>query len=209
MSLLICTPMYGGNCQYGYFHSALKLTEFLIREDIPYDFYTMYNESAVHRARNQCVKAFLATDFEFMMFIDGDIEFTITDVANLWNLIHSDPTIGVATGLYRMKRDNAEFAAWKGGKLLTVEDDYNEPFEVDYAGTGFMLIRRDIIQKLCTEENKYEGKDGEMHQVFRFPLHEGIELSEDYAFCLDVRNMGYKVVMDPAVRLGHWGIKKY
>ena len=213
MSILFCTPMYGGNCLHSYFKSALNLHGFMIREDVDHDFYTLWNESAVHRARNQCVKAFLETKFEYLFFIDADIEFTIDDVGRIWNL---GQEADISVGLYRMKRDDAPFAAWVDGKLVTMEDITSPdspvqaaPRAVDYAGTGFMLIHRRVLEHLCTDENKYEGKDGPMHQVFDFPLRGGVELSEDYAFCEDARNAGYKVMMDTNVRLKHWGIKAY
>lgn len=204
MSILFATPMYGGNCHHAFFRSSLSLHGFLVQEGIPHDFYTMWNESAIHRARNQCVKAFLETDFEYLMFIDGDIEFTTDDVGRLWNL-----DTDVAVGCYRMKRDDAPFAAWKNGELLTLDTLPDEPFEVDYAGTGFMMIKRHVLTRLISDDNKYEGKEGDMHQVFDFPIRKGIELSEDYAFCEDAANAGFKVMMDPKVRLKHWGIKAY
>lgn len=225
MSILFCTPMYGGNCHHAFFKSALNLHGYLVSENVPHDFYTLYNESAVHRARNQCVKAFLDTDYEFLMFIDGDIEFTVDDVGKLWNIMDNDTErtngqIGIAAGMYRMKTDDAPYAAWVDGRLITENDlaFYQQPqinatpeayIPVDYAGTGFMLIRREVLEKLCTSKNSYAGKDYPLHQVFKFPIREGVELSEDYAFCEDTRKLGYKVVMDTTVRLGHWGIKRY
>ena len=196
--------MYGGNCHHAFFRSCLNLHGYLTQQEIPHDFYTLYNESAVHRARNQCVKAFLETDHTHLMFIDADIEFTIDDVGMLHNL---DADVGV--GCYRMKRDGAPFAAWSDGALVTLDSLPKEPFPVDYAGTGFMLIKREVLQHLCTPHNVYEGKDGPMHQVFDFPIRDDIELSEDYAFCEDARNAGFSVIMEPNVRLKHWGIKAY
>lgn len=204
MSILFATPMYGGSCHHAYFRSALQLHGYLVQQGTPHDFYTLYNESAVHRARNQCVKAFLQTDYTHLMFIDADIEFTVDDVGMLHNL-----DADVAVGCYRMKRDDAPYAAWNKGKLLRLDDLPKEPFPVDYAGTGFMLIKREVLETLSTKDNLYEGKDGQMHQIFDFPLRDGIELSEDYAFCEDARNKGFTVMMDPSVKLKHWGIKSY
>ena len=198
--------MYGGQCHHAYFRSALELHGSLVANDIRHDFYTLWNESAVHRARNQCVKAFLNTDFEYMLFVDGDIEFTCDDVALLSNL-----DTDIAAGCYRMKQDNAPFAAWCNGKLVTLDDvaHCGQPFKVDYAGTGFMLIKRHVIERLCQDAETYDGPEGLTHQLFRFPIRNGVELSEDYAFCEDARNAGFNVVMHPRVRLVHWGIKAY
>lgn len=204
MSILFATPMYGGKCEHSFFKSCLNLHGYLVQQQIDHDFYTLYNESAVHRARNQCVHAFLKTDYSHLMFIDADIEFTIDDVGLLHNL-----DTDIAVGCYRMKRDDAPYAAWSDGKLVTLSKLPKKPFPVQYAGTGFMLIKREVLTTLATKDNEYEGKDGPMHQIFDFPIRDNIELSEDYAFCEDARKANYSVIMHPDVKLKHWGVKAY
>jgi hypothetical protein len=41
--------------------------------------------------------------------------------------------------------------------------------------------------------------------LFMTPIHnDGLE-SEDYHFCRIAREAGFKITMDPSVRLKHWG----
>ncbi len=49
------------------------------------------------------------------------------------------------------KRDQQWFAAWKDGKLVKDLDQYDGPTEVDYCGTGFLLIQREVIDIIDAE----------------------------------------------------------
>src|SRR3990167_5691415 len=41
--------------------------------------------------------------------------------------------------------------------------------------------------------------------LFMTPIHNGGLESEDYHFCRIAREAGFKIIMDPKVRLKHWG----
>lgn len=51
MSILFCTPMYGGFCHAAHFRSCLNLKEELTRSGVAHDWLVGTNESLVHRAR--------------------------------------------------------------------------------------------------------------------------------------------------------------
>lgn len=183
-----------------FFKSCLELKESL--RDVPHQFYTLTNESAVHRARNQCVKAFLETDYERLMFIDSDIEFSAEDVGKIWAL---DADIGV--GVYPMKKIGAKYAAWVNGRLLDCLEDYDKPLEVDYAGTGFMMIKRKVFEKMEPDIKQEKTESGKRLRFFHFDnVTDEVELSEDYEFCRLSRDLGFSVIMDPSVRLKHYGL---
>ena len=147
---------------------------------------------------------FLKTHHTHMMWLDADIEFTSDDVAKLWNL-----DADIAVGVYRMKTPKSKYAAWVDGKLITNLKKFKEPMEVDYAGTGFMMIKRGVIEKLKEVSPKYENEMKDIPAIYMTPIHNGILESEDYHFCRIAREAGYKVMMDPSVKLRHWGITAY
>jgi hypothetical protein len=108
-----------------------------------------------------------------------------------------------------MKLPSKPLSAWKDGKLVNLEDCPSEPFEVDYAGTGFMLIKRRVYEALKDQTDSYEGPDGRVHAFYMTPIfRDGFE-SEDYHFCRKAREAGFKILMDPSIRLGHWGQFRY
>jgi hypothetical protein len=182
--------------------SCMNLKEELTKAGLKHDWLHGRNESLISRARNEMTASFLKTDFEYMFWKDADIEFTPDDTGKIYNM---DADIGV--GVYAMKkRDKQWFAAWKDGALVKDLDQFGEgPIEVDYAGTGFMCIRRNVIEKLAEKSESYEGPDGRVPALYMTPIHnDGFE-SEDYHFCRRAREEGFKIMMDPTVRLGHWG----
>lgn len=200
MSILVCTPMFGGMCTAAYFQSSLNLRLGLVEAGVPHDFHVITNESLVPRARNEHVRAFLASDFEALLFIDADIEFTEADVANLWNMEQD-----VACGLYRMKRPGAPYAAWRNGALL--EEPPAGPFQVDYAGTGFMMIRRAVFSRL--EVPEYDTENGVVREFFGMEVRDRCLMSEDYLFCLRCREEGIPIWAHPEVKLIHHGSYGY
>ena len=205
MSVLFCTPCYGGMITAPHFQSCMNLKEELTRQGIPHDWLIGWNESLVHRGRMEMSATFLKTKHTHLMWLDADIEFAPDDVAKVWNL---NADIGV--GVYPMKkRDACWYAAWKDGALIKNLDQFKGPIEVDYAGTGFMLIRRDVIEALTKLHGTYEGPDGPVPAIYKTPIHNGILESEDYHFCRIAREAGFKVVMDPSVKLVHWGQYPY
>ena len=187
-----------------HFQSCVNLKEELTKQGLEHDWLLGWNESLVTRARNEMTAKFLASKHSHMMWMDADIDFLPGDVANLWNL-----NVDIAVGFYSMKLPAKPLSAWKDGRLIKIEECPKEPFEVDYAGTGFMLIKRDVIEKLAETAESYEGPDGRVSALYMTPIHnDGFE-SEDYYFCRKAREAGYKIIGDPSIKLGHWGLSRY
>lgn len=244
MSILFCTPMYGGKCDEPFFHSAMRTVIELGKLGVEFDWLTEKNESLVHRARMHMAAEFLKRkEFTHIFWKDADLDFEPEHVAALWNL-----QTDIACGVYAMKKpDKQWFAAWKDGKLVTDLSQFDGPTEVDYAGTGFLLISRRAMEAIYeglkqqaeqieafagkiraalgpmkTDEEKWlrgmcehfaphwETDGGELiPALFMTPIFNGGLESEDYHFCRLAREAGFKIIMDPAVRLGHWGPYRY
>ena len=212
-SLLICTPCYGGIVTVQHVMSAMALKEEFVKIGMAHDWLWGTNESLVTRARNEMTASFLGSEYTHQMWIDADIEFTLEDVAKLWNL--SEGGFGgepadIVCGVYAMKKQDKQwFAAWKGGQLVKDLDQFKGPIEVEYAGTGFLLIKRHVIETLAKRSPSYEGPNGRVPALYMTPIHDDGFESEDYHFCRIAREAGYKIIMDPSVRLGHIGQFRY
>ena len=167
-SLMIATPMYGGNCSGFYTKSCNELATVCAKHDIPVRFYYLFNESLITRARNYCVDEFLRSDATHLMFVDSDIGFNYRDVLTLLHLCDEGTGYDIVTGPYPKKT-----IAWE--KIKTAVDmgygknpfelenfigDYvfnpaegidsfriDEPVEIREGGTGFMMIHRKVFEK--------------------------------------------------------------
>jgi hypothetical protein len=89
--------------------------------------------------------------------------------------------------------------------------DPNQPFQVKHAGTGFMLIRRDVFEKLRPHVGYYMngGSTIPVHaEVYDFFKVQNVDhelLSEDYNFCHMYRQHGGTIWVAPWCELGHFG----
>lgn len=188
---------------------------------IEHDFLRLRNESLITRARNVCATSYFRdTDLKCLLFVDADIEFAPADVARLWNLCADG--VDVAVGHYRHKKPDSGRTAWVNGVLRPISD-FDAPFMVDYAGTGFMMIRRETFTRLIEAHPDWEYEEGFPEEgqaeqdvkiktcwaFFQDPIEQTVNgrfhLSEDYFFCKRVRELGMKIVMDPEIQLTHWG----
>jgi len=213
MSIFFATPCYGGKCDVQFTRAVAELRADLTVGNIPHDYLFTWNESLVQRARNNIATTFLETDWQKLMFIDSDIEFTTDDVAKLWNM-----DADIAVGLYPMKEQSnplkPSLGAWINNKLVDV-DELSGPTEVDYAGTGFMMIDRPVLETMKEECPHFVHEEGtsdgtrESFAWFNPRVYRNIYLSEDYAFCVDAKTRGFKIVADPEINLIHHGSFAY
>ena len=203
-SILFATPCYGGQVFAPHFKSCMALTQDLTINGIEHDWLIRWNESLVHRARMGMTAEFLKTNHTHMMWLDADIEFTSDDVAKLWNL-----DVDIAVGAYRMKKEGGGLAAWKDGEMLRHLDTLEGAQSVDYAGTGFMMIKREVIEVLAELAPKFDNEHKDIPALYMTPIVNGVLESEDYHFCRIAREAGYKITLDPSIRLGHWGLKRF
>lgn len=200
MSILFATPCYGGMVTAPHFRSCMNTKEELTKQGIAHDWLIGWNESLITRARNEMAATFLTTDYSHLCFIDADIEFGPADIAKLWNL-----QADIAVGLYQMKKIDAPLSAWRNGKMIRIASGMTEPFAVDYAGTGFFMINRKVLDHMAPLVESYEGPNGRVSAFFMTPIHDDGFESEDFHFCRRVREEGFTIVADPSIRLKHYG----
>jgi hypothetical protein len=81
--LFVATPMYGGQCAGMFAKSCADLSAICTQYGIPLQYYYLFNESLITRARNYCCDEFMRSEAEHMMFIDSDIGFNPQDVIAL------------------------------------------------------------------------------------------------------------------------------
>lgn len=87
----------------------------------------------------------------------------------------------------------------------------NLPFQVKHIGTGFMLIRRDVFEKIkphvgwyTNTGNTIDASD-KIYDYFKVQNVNNELLSEDYNFCHMYREHGGTIWAAPWCVLGHFG----
>ena len=169
---------------------------------------TMTNESLISRARNTLTAKFLHNkESTHLMFIDADIGW------EPWHLlVMLDAQKDVIGGLYPMKSLPVK---WCVNGIPGLAEDPNSPhIEVTKTGTGFLLIKRDVFEKLNAHPatrsfNNDIGLPEElnpyMKTYFDTAVRENRYYSEDWTFCENWRDLGGQVFVDKRVLLRHVG----
>jgi len=142
-------------------------------------------------------------EYDVWLTIDSDIVFTPEQVIEL---LEDTKTYPVVSGLYRMQdmkhltcvkewdvdyfKKNGSFEFMKADELEK-EDKY---ISVAYNGMGFFACRREVLEKM-------------QYPYFSYPLIEidGMKdmCSEDVAFCKNLKDAGFEVIVNTTLRVGH------
>jgi len=235
--IMIATPCYGGMVGEPYLKAMTGLSILFKHHGLNFTLATLANESLVTRARNTLTAMFLQNpDFTHLMFIDADIG---SDPHDIIKLLHRDKEI--VTGAYPKKSinwqsinsiaqskqpENAfELAKFQASYVLNIKRDHNKEGKIPLvkglipvmdAGTGFMMIKREVIDKMTKEysDTRYNNDlntDPSLQPYFYALFDTMIEpeskryLSEDYTFCRRWQKMGGEIWMDPSINLDHYG----
>lgn len=232
-SVMVATPMYGGMC-VGHYVAGLLGTMHKMRElGVAVHWAQMMNESLITRARNELTRIFMEKGHDYLMFIDADIAFGADAIATLL-AANKD----IVCGIYPKKEvdwAHVDKAAQMGRTNLRdysgafvfnmVKEGYTETdddglIEVRHGGTGFMLIKRSVLETLAPHVPTYrtasfKNEQGEYerpltHEFFATSIDDtGALLSEDFHFCDLWRRHGGKIYANPFIKLEHVGTYVY
>ena len=209
--LHIGIPCYGGMVSEPTMTSFLRFTLLAGQAGLNWSLDTMVNESLVTRARNNLMaKMMTNTTATHFMFIDADIRFQPESILQM--LAYEKEVIG---GLYPKKALPVSYVI----NLKPQTKIQGDIFTVDTMGTGFLLFKRNVYEKLIQAhpECKYVddvglGKQFEpmMYSIFDCEIDErGHYLSEDWLFCRRWQKLGGEIWEHSKVLLNHVGHYEY
>lgn len=232
VKLFLATPMYNGDAKGFYLQGLIGLQQVLPKYGVGITTSMIFNESLITRGRNALSKGFMQSDSTHLMFIDSDIRF---DPQHVVGMIAAD--VDVICGIYPKKEINwqsVHAAVLRGvepkdlhkhsGSFVVNLVNYqasatvasDKPFEIYNGGTGFMLIKRHVLEKMKNHVETYindvvdalgNGERDPITEYFFTCIEPGTRrlLSEDFAFCAKWREMGGKIHAAPWVKLAHCG----
>jgi hypothetical protein len=230
VNLVIATPCFGGQISVLYAGSLIKL-QTLLRAygNINLKILFKDGDALITRARASLISQFLDDpEATHLLFIDADIGFEPDQVLRLiecgaemcaaiypikridWAKVKSiveagRPDPGAAALKYVFEVDDPDAVVEKSGFI-----------KVRYAGTGFLLVRRQAIERMCAQYPKLRyardhSVDAATASGNRYALFEcmiaddGTYLSEDFAFCKRWTDMGGEIWADLRSKLQHIG----
>jgi hypothetical protein len=208
MQVHVAIPCYGGQMTESTCLSLLRWATFAHKLGLNWTIETLVNESLISRGRNTMVAKFMVDQPKgtHLLFIDADIGFPEWAIPALLN--HD---VDVVTALYPMKAMPLKIVA---NSVKDAEEGPNGLREVSKAGTGFMLIKRDVFNKMKRHpavkrynndigmDKKY---DAEMYTYFDTAVRQNRYYSEDWTFCENWRDLDGKIWSDQRIALRHTG----
>jgi len=165
----------------------------------------------IHCARNWLSKEFLATDCEWVFWMDSDMVLEARTITVM--LKHAQAmNAKFLTGIYYQRMGQhrpvlgVNSATSIDGQSMKLDDEYSfvpvavsenatVPFKVDMCGFGCVLLHRSVY-------------DGMKYPYFRFLFMEDKPdsyISEDTYFCAKARGLGQEIWAIPELKCGHLG----
>ena len=230
INLVVATPCFGGQVSVAFAASLFKLqTRLRSYAGVTLKVLFKDGDALITRARASLMSQFLDDpNATHLLFVDADIGFEPEQVLRL-----IECGADMCAAIYPIKRID-----WDKVKT-TVQAARPDPaaaalqyvFEVDdpaavtaragfvrvrYAGTGFLMVRRHALEKMCAHYPQLRYRrdhslDAAVASDNRFALFEcmigedGTYLSEDFAFCKRWTDLGGEIWADLASKLSHVG----
>ena len=247
--LYILTPCYGGMCHVNYVICLMNTINLFKQIGFPLQIEFCKNDSLVSRARNNLIaRAMNDPTSTHFMFIDSDISWDPLDILKLilsekeliggiyplkdydWSKLSSNPEY--ISQLLKRKNESElskvitneqmiqyNLLKYNVNYLTNMLEINNNLAKVRHVATGFMMIKRPVIQKMMKsfpstkyvdDVNFLKPEENEFaYALFDCGVEEGHYFSEDWLFCHRWTKMGNEIWIDVSINLVHSGVEDY
>lgn len=194
-SLYICTPTHQGKPDVNYTASLMMTVQKLIEARIPYEVNFLVG-ATIDAARSTQATRFLESDCTHMLMIDDDLAWSADLPQRL--LAMDVDIVGVP---YRKKMAKDVKYTLSHGTQVRRHADHKNMIIVDGLATGFMMVRRNVFEKMMIDTPKVQRSPG--HEIYMFFRHEIMRdptqdnrlclIGEDYTFCSSAIAHGFDI----------------
>ena len=209
-SIFIAMPCYD-SVKINTMLSVVKLIQQLGKSGIETGIHTM-KSPLIHQARNYLTSVFLTTQYQYMLFVDSDVEFQPEAVLRMMVAKKN-----IVCTPYRVKAEELS------KHIYTVE--FKDPknilvlagglVEIEAGPTGLMLIDCKVFEKIIKNHpelkirNKATPHAEKSHEFyynfFDFGFNDGYAMGEDVSFCRLARGNGFKIYANIESSTTHHG----
>ena len=209
-SVFIAMPCYD-SVKINTMLSVIKLVQQLGKSGIETGIHTM-KSPLIHQARNYLTSVFLTTQYQYLLFIDSDVEFEPEAVIRM--MVAKKRIVCTP---YRVKSADID------KHIYTVE--FKDPknilvlaeglVEIEAGPTGLMLIDRKVFERIIKNHpelkitNKATPKAEKSHEFyynfFDFGFSDGYAMGEDVSFCRLARDNDFRIFANIESPTAHRG----
>lgn len=192
-----------------------------LRTQHRFEVLTQPGDSLVPRARNNGAAQFLATDFQYLVSIDSDLDFRPEDVLKLADLAAAGD-MDILAAFYACKQDDLK---WCANSIPNVPPDPTTGIqEIAMAPGGLNLTHRRVFDRMIATARDWPhwiveytedetGRDmwnfyhnGVVKDLEMWPdKPRGRYLSEDWGFSYFARKLGFRIWLDTKTIFLHRG----
>jgi len=202
--VLIGTPTYDGKLDVWYTDSLLRTVKLTEKEGIfLHAIYTSY-DALIQRARNNLFRIALSENYDDLIFIDSDMQWSEDWILQLLNRpedVVAAPVIG--------RSDNVRYNVTLTNNQLTYSKD-KQLLKVDRVGTGLMKLSRKAMEALWLSSEEYLDDEGTAYRMIcDIQIRDNSLISEDFILCEKWRDLGGDIWIDPTMNPVHTGSKRW
>ena len=194
--VLLATPSYDKPAA-AYTFAIAKSRQALQEAGIQSAYLLLQGNCHVDDSRNSIVRDFLESDCTELVFLDADVDWEPKALVQL-----CQRELDIVGGVYPYRREGGENMPVRMMPGATLVDGL---IEVEGLPTGFMKIKRHVLEKMAAVAPKYFDKIYETALVFDRPTpgEDKTRWGGDVDFCNRFRSMGGRIYADADLRLGH------
>jgi len=194
----LCTISYD-NPSASYTFSLQDSREALHKAGMQTAYYLLVGNPHVDDSRNRVIQEFLLTDCTDLVFLDADVSWKAKDLVKLCQ--YDQDVIGA---VYPFRREDK--TEDMPVRMMPSAVEENGLLEVEGLPTGFLRLKRHVIETLVEDCESFDGNNGHTTLtplLFQRTLINGTRWGGDLDMCNRWRAKGGKVLCDPEIILGH------
>jgi len=210
-SVFIAMPCYD-SVKINTMLSVIKLVQQLGKSGIEVGIHTM-KSPLIHQARNYLTSVFLTTEYQYLLFVDSDVEFEAEAVVRMMvakkNIVctpYRVKSVDTSKHIYGA----VEFKDPKN--ILVLAEGL---VEIEAGPTGLMLIDRKVFEriiknhpelKITNKATPHADKSHEFYyNFFDFGFNDGYAMGEDVSFCRLARDNDFRIFANIESSTTHHG----
>jgi hypothetical protein len=197
----LCTPVYDSPSP-GYVFSIQRSRQALSENGIESAYFLLTGNCHVDDARNSLVQEFLLSDCTELVFLDADVAWEPSELIKLCQF-----DVDIVGGIYPYRKDSE--ASKEIMPVITIPgvvEPENGLLEVAGLPTGFMKIKRHVIETLAIDANQYWARNDRRMKIpilFERTFDNGARWGGDLSFCKKWVAKGGKLHAAADLHLGH------
>lgn len=202
--VLIATPCLDQKVDAYFVDSLCRSIKLGLKNDIDIKCIFLSNESILPMARNELFNLAYRENYDTVVFIDDDEHWNENCLID----IIQSPKDVVSVPVVNKGDKKIEYNVYFDKSTVKIDptDGY---FEVRSVGTGFLKLSRKVLEDLWESSVELNFRDRKLKMICEYTYLNGDFVGEDISLCRKIKELGYKIWVNPKYTADHIGNKMY